>query len=335
MDTSNNIISAFKNLSSSVPYNISKFITFDLEQFLRNFVKHQKIDLVHIDYLHMGWTLDIVKSISKVPVVLRQHDLHFRLMQRFYKNENNPLIKYFAYLQYKKFLTYEPDLCEKFDKCIMITKSDEKELLGLNPKIKTQVISIGVEEKLLEMHNNDKIPFSMFHLGPLDWLPNKDGLEWFLAQIFPKVISKIPDAKLYIYSTGGDQLRIDKSLRKNIILEGYVDNIWEEVKDKELLIVPLRIGSGIRVKIIEMLAAGKSIVTTDIGKEGIDAIDGKHLLVSNKPDEFADKIVSFFNNEYDKEKIRNNARELIKEKYTWSRIADELESVYLDLINKN
>lgn len=335
VDTSNNITSAFKNLSSSVPYNISKFITFDLEQFLRNFVKHQKIDLVHIDYLHMGWTLDIVKSISKVPVVLRQHDLHFRLMQRFYKNENNPLIKYFAYLQYKKFLTYEPDLCEKFDKCIMITKSDEKELLGLNPKIKTQVISIGVEEKLLEMHNNDKIPFSMFHLGPLDWLPNKDGLEWFLAQIFPKVISKIPDAKLYIYSTGGDQLRIDKSLRKNIILEGYVDNIWEEVKDKELLIVPLRIGSGIRVKIIEMLAAGKSIVTTDIGKEGIDAIDGKHLLVSNKPDEFADKIVSFFNNEYDKEKICNNARELIKEKYTWSRIADEFESVYLDLINKN
>ena len=134
VDTSNNIISAFKNLSSSVPYNISKFITFDLEQFLRNFVKHQKIDLVHIDYLHMGWTLDIVKSISKVPVVLRQHDLHFRLMQRFYKNENNPLIKYFAYLQYKKFLTYEPDLCEKFDKCIMITKSDEKELLGFKPK---------------------------------------------------------------------------------------------------------------------------------------------------------------------------------------------------------
>ena len=103
------------------------------------------------------------------------------------------------------------------------------------------------------MHNDDKIPFSMFHMGPLDWLPNKDGLEWFLAQIFPKVISKIPNAKLYIYSAGGDQLRIDKSLRKNIILEGYVDNIWEEVKDKELLIVPLRIGSGIRVKIIEML----------------------------------------------------------------------------------
>jgi len=148
-----------------------------------------------------------------------------------------------------------------------------------------------------------------------------------------KVISKIPDAKLYIYSAGGGQLKINKSLQKNVILEGYVDNIWNEVKDKELLLVPLRIGSGIRVKIIEMLAAGKSIITTDIGKEGIDAINGKHLLVSNKPDEFADKIISFFKNEFDNEKLCVNARELIREKYTWSRIANQFERVYLDLIN--
>jgi glycosyltransferase involved in cell wall biosynthesis len=332
VDTSNNIISASKNLTSSVPYNISKFITVELENYLKNFFKNQTIDLVHIDYLHMGWTIDLIKSLCKVPVVLRQHDLHFRLMQRFYENENNPLIKYFAYLQYKKFLTYEPNLCEKFDQCIIITKTDEKELLKLNSKIKTQVISIGVEEKLLEMSNNTKIPFSMFHLGPLDWLPNKDGLEWFLAQIFPNVISIIPEAKLYIYSSGGDKLKIDKSIRKNVILKGYVNDIWTEVKDKELLIVPLRIGSGIRVKIIEMLAAGKLIITTNVGKEGIDAIDGKHLLVSDEPTDFAHKIISFFKNEFDKEKLSVNAKELIRDKYTWSKIAEEFERVYLEII---
>lgn len=335
VNTSNNIISATKNLTSTIPYNISKFITQDLEIFLKEFLTHRHFDIVHIDYLHMGWTLDLIKSICDVPVLLRQHDLHFRLMQRFYKNEKNPLIKYFAYLQYKKFLSYEPNLCEKFDKCIMITKTDEKELLSLNPKIKTEVISIGVEEKLLDIPINSKIPFSMFHLGPLDWLPNKDGLQWFLTNIFPLVLSRIPEAKIYIYSAGSDNLKIDKSIRKNVILKGYVNDIWQEVMDKELLIVPLRIGSGIRVKIIEMLAAGKLIITTDIGKEGIDAIDGKHLLVSNNPAEFADKIVSFFKNEVDKEKMCLNARELIREKYTWSKIAKEFERVYLELINNN
>lgn len=332
VDTSNSIISASKNLTSSVPYNISKFITVELENFLKNFFKNQTIDLVHIDYLHMGWTVDLIKSLCNIPVLLRQHDLHFRLMQRFYENENNPLIKYFAYLQYKKFLTYEPNLCEKFDQCIMITKTDENELLKLNSKIKTQVISIGVEEKLLEMSINTKIPFSMFHLGPLDWLPNKDGLEWFLAQIFPNVISIIPEVKLFIYSSGGDKLKIDKSIRKNVILKGYVNDIWTEVKDKELLIVPLRIGSGIRVKIIEMLAAGKLIITTNVGKEGIDAIDGKHLLVSDEPIDFAHKIISFFKNEFDKEKLSVNAKELIRDKYTWSKIAEEFERVYLETI---
>ena len=333
VDTSNNIISAAKNFTSSISYNISKFITPDLKFFLENFLTHHQVDVVHVDYLHMGWTLDLIKSICDIPVVLRQHDLHYRLMQRFYKNEKNPLIKSFAYLQYKKFLSYEPNLCEKFDKCIMITQTDEKELLSLNPKIKTKVISIGVEENLLDKPINPKIPFSMFHLGPLDWLPNKDGLQWFLTNIFPLVLSKIPEAKIYVYSVGSDNLKIDKSIRNNVILKGYVKDIWQEVMDKELLIVPLRIGSGIRVKIIEMLAAGKLIITTDIGKEGIDAIDGKHLLISNQPAEFADKIVSFFKNEFDKKKICINARELIREKYTWSKIAEEFERVYLELIN--
>lgn len=335
VNTSNRILSAVRNLNSPIPYNISKFITLELESFLKDFLAHQKVDLVHIDYLHLGWAIELIKSYCDVPVVLRQHDLHFKLMKRFYENENNPLIKYFAFLQYKKFLTYEPNLCEKFDKCIMITKADEKELLSLNSKIKTQVISIGVEEKLLEMRPSPKIPFSMFHLGPLDWLPNKDGLQWFLLNIFPIVISRIPEAKLYVYSSGSDKLKIDKSLRKNVILRGYVNNIWEEVKDKELLIVPLRIGSGIRVKIIEMLAAGQLIITTNVGKEGIDAVDGKHLFVSDHPTEFADKIISFFKNDFDKEQLSINAKNLIRDKYTWSKIAEEFEKVYIELISKN
>jgi glycosyltransferase involved in cell wall biosynthesis len=335
VDTSNKLNSAIRNLNSNIPYNISKFITNELEVFLKDFLKKHHFDLIHVDYLHMGWTVELLKSLCNIPIVLRQHDLHFRLMQRFYENENNPLIRYFAYLQYKKFLTYEPNLCEKFDSCVMITETDEKELLSLNSNIKTKVISIGVEEKLLEMPIKPKVPYSMFHLGPLDWLPNKDGLQWFLTNIFPSVISRIPEAKLYVYSAGSDKLKIDKSLRDNVILKGYVNDIWEEVKDKELLVVPLRIGSGIRVKIIEMLAAGKLIITTNVGKEGIDAIDGQHLLVADRPSEFADKIISFFKNEYDKEILVKNGRELIRNKYTWSRIAEEFERVYLNLISKN
>lgn len=333
VNTSNNVYEALKNLFSPVPYNISKFIKNDLEIFLRDFLRKNKVDIIHIDYLHMGWIIDMIKDLCDIPMVLRQHDLHFRLMQRFYSNEKNYFIKYYAYLQYRKFLTFEPDLCKKFDKCIMITKSDEKELLSLDPSINTEVISIGVEETLLRIPNNTKIPFSMFHLGPLDWLPNKDGLEWFLNEVFPVVLGKIPEAQLYVYSKGSDQIRIDKSLMNNVILKGYVNDIWEEIADKELLLVPLRIGSGIRVKIIEMLASGTSVISTSVGKEGIEAIDEQHLLVADQPNEFASKIVSFFKNEYDKKLMISNARELISNKYTWSKIGEDFEKVYFNLIN--
>ena len=171
-------------------------------------------------------------------------------------------------------------------------------------------------------------------MGPLNWLPNRDGLQWFLSKVFPLVLNKIPDTKLFVYSSSSDNLKIDKSLIKNVILVGHVNNIWEETKDKELLIVPLRVGSGIRVKIIEMLAAGQTIITTNVGKEGIDVVDGQHLLIADEPNEFADKIISFFNKEFDRERLSKNAKNLIRAKYTWSKIAEEFENIYSELINK-
>ncbi|MEO8231386.1 MAG: glycosyltransferase family 4 protein [Ignavibacteriota bacterium] len=333
-ETKNKITTAIHNLFSNIPYNISKYYSVKFEEFLVEYLRQNQVDIIHIDHLHMAWAIDLIKKNCNVPVILREHNLEMKIMQRYYGQQSNLFLKLYSYIQFKKFLSYEPTICKKFDCCLMVTFEDEKSLLNLNPDIKTKVIPIGVDENLFNFKDSNTLPFSLFHIGTLDWQPNFDSLLWFWNEVFPSIVAKYPNSKLFVYSKGVERLKVPKSLKDNIILKGYVKDIWEEIKDKQILIVPLRAGGGMRVKIIEMLAAGQLIVTTSIGKEGIDVVNGQHLLIANSAEEFTDRIISFFKNEYEKTMFSRNAKELIRAKYTWSKIAEEFENIYIDLIYK-
>ena len=333
VQTENSIIGVLENLFSKVPYNVSKYRNLALSDFVKRFFAQNKVDIVHIDNLHMGWIIDEIKEISDVPVVLREHNLEMLIMKRFSENESNYFLKLYSGIQYRKFEKYEPALTKKFDKCIMISRQDEELLKKFEPQVNTVVIPVGVEKYHLELYKKDYEPFSIFHIGPMDWLPNSDGLKWYLNEIFPEIVRKIPQIKLYIYGKHTEKLKIDKAISKNVIVAGYIKDIWSVIINKKLLVVPLRIGGGIRVKIIEMLATGQNIISTSIGKEGIEIKDGEHILVADTAEEFIQKTVRYFNNEYDCIKMSESSKELIAQKYTWEKIAERFENVYQDVIN--
>ncbi len=335
VQTDDKLFSVLLNFFSPVPYNISKFIRKEMEEFLIEFLKKNKVDLVHIDHLHLGWTIDVIRRYSNAPVILREHNFETNIMRRFSGQASNPVVKLYSGIQLNKIIRYEPLFCQKFDKCIMITKKDEQELLTLNHKIKTAVIPAGVEDFLIEKKiNTNKIPYSLFHIGSLEWLPNYDGLKWFLEKILPPIVKSLPQVKLYIYGKASDKIFIPKSLSDNVIVEGYVEDIWQAVSDKQLAIVPLRIGSGIRLKILEMLAQGINIISTSVGKEGIDVIDKEHLLVADSADEFLIKTTNFFQDAYKRGDISRNARSLVAKKYSWKIIGELFEKEYCSLIRK-
>jgi polysaccharide biosynthesis protein PslH len=333
IQTDNTSIGALKNLISLVPYNISKFIKNEMREFLIHYFRVYKPDIVHVDHAHMGWTVDIIKNITDIPIVLREHNVEMKIMKRFAENESNPFLKFFAKIQYEKFRKYEPMICSKFDNCILITNEDEKEILRLNPQIKTSVIPAGIDSKLLEIQSKETIPFSLFHIGSLKWLPNLDGLTWFLDEIFPEIIIRIPQTKLFIYGKGSEDLKINPLLKDNVVVKGYVKDIFVEISDKQVAIVPLRVGGGMRIKIIELMAIGKFIISTSIGKEGIDVKDNEHLLIANVQEDFINRISDVLNNNVNTNKIINNARDFIREYYTWEIVALQFENKYKELVN--
>lgn len=281
VQTDNNYFDMLRNLLSPVPYNASKYRQTKLRDFLEMYFKKNQVDIVHVDHLHLGWVADYLREWTKAPLVLREQNVEMTIMQRFAERRSNPLIKYYALLQYQKFKKFEPQVCRKFDKCVMISEMDVRRLQRIEPALDAVAIPAGIESELLEYEHMETIPFSLVHMGHLDWYPNLDGLNWFINSIFPRVVDEYPATTLYVYG-GGDQrgLLIPEKVRDNIKIMGYVDNIWKEILNKTLAIVPLRIGSGIRLKILEMLAVGMPIITTPIGKEGIEVQDNEHLLIA-------------------------------------------------------
>lgn len=331
-NVNNTVSGAVKNLVSKVPYNIEKFKTTEFEEQLIKLLKSKTFDVVHIEHLHMAWTYDVVKKHQNIPVILRQHNLEMKIMQRYAKEESNFFLRGYCKLQAAKFTEYEVTTCVKFDNCMMITEVDEKILLKYDNNIKTSVIPAGVDEKLFNLNRVSAEPFSLVHLGSMEWLPNKCGLEWYLSEVFPLILEKIPETKLYLIGKGTEKIELCEKISDNVIPLGFVDDLWKEVMSKDLAIVPLRSGSGMRIKIIEMMAAGQNILSTNVGAEGIGITDKKNILLADSAKDFADETINYFQNKYEKSALAQNAKEFCSERFKWNVIAKKIESVYLEAI---
>ncbi len=337
VQTDNSILGAIKNLFSPIPYNTSKYIDVKLVEVVTQLVESNKYDIVQIEHLHMGWIIEHIRKVKpELPVILRQQNLELRIMRRYYQKERNILLKLFAFIQYLKLLRYEPNLCSLFDKCIMISENDQNELISINGARNITNIPAGVNKDLLLGKRIRKESYSLVHVGNLNWFPNKDGLNWFINDVLPLVHKALPYVKLYVYgggNTGG--LNIRDEVKDNVEIVGFVSDLWAELASKELAIVPLRIGGGIRIKIIEMLGFGIPVLSTSIGKEGIDVTDNEEILIADSREEFCQKIINYFEKTEDHQSITINGRKFVEENYTWEVVGAKFEGVYKELLVEN
>jgi glycosyltransferase involved in cell wall biosynthesis len=333
VSTPNSIKGMIINLFSSRPYNLWKYERKELTKFIEEYLFYNKPDVIQLTNSHMGWIVDTIRKFSDAPVILREENLELMIMKRFSQSQSNPLIKLYSYLQYKKLLRYEPKLCSKMNLNIMISKNDEAELQKLGPGVNTVTIPLGVDNHLFNIKKSKPEPFSLCYIGSLDWYPNLNGINWFINNVFERLVSNFPQTKLYLYGGGNYHLinRIN-DFNKNIVLKGFVEDIWQEINDKQLAVVPLRIGGGIRVKILELCAAGNAVISTSIGVEGIPLTDEKEILIADDPELFAQKIEKVFIDNYSLDEITENARKVIRENYDWNIIAERFEDQYNKLL---
>jgi glycosyltransferase involved in cell wall biosynthesis len=289
-----------------------------------NAIIHQ-YDVVFCDHYVM---FQYIPENFKGKIVLHEHNCEYLIWKR-YAGIEKSLPKKLALLnQASRIKKYERQICRKAD-VILAAPNDIEELvkIGADKQKSLETYHLG-DDSLLEQENLQFQPDNntLLYIGTLSWEANIDGLLWFYKDIFPLLKKKNPAIKLRIIGRHPDErlIRIAEN-DKDIILEGFVEELEPYFRDSNVFITPLRFGSGIKVKVVNSLYMGIPCVTTSIGAEGLKTEDGEHMYIKDKPQEFADAVSILLTNKTIWDKISNNAKALARKYYTWDYVLENIQ----------
>lgn len=329
IDTNVKPIPAFINLFSKQSYNAIRFFNRNFEQFLVNLLNSETYDIIQVEGTFVAMYFDVLKLYSKAPIVLRQHNVEYQIWERLAINETNFFKKWYLNLLSKRLYNFEKEIVNKFDAVVPVTPDDGKlfEKLGC---IKPIFISpAGIDTNYWKPSTNEN-PFHIFHLGSLEWMPNREAFLWFLKEVWPLILKMDKRFKLFI---AGKNMpgTMKQMVFENVVMVGEVKDGADFVKDKSITVVPLLSGSGIRLKILEAMAASKLVISTTIGAQGIDYIDGKNILIADIPEEFARIFKQIALNQSHYQQVSKNGYELIISKYSNEAVIQRLLNFYKTL----
>lgn len=316
-------IIAFKSLFNRLPFVILKYKDKDMISILKENIKNKKYDLVYIDHLQLAVYMDIFAEIN-CPIYLDQHNCESQILKRRVYESKSYLSKLFSIIEYKKLKRFEHDTIQKVNKVITLSEEDKNFMISKNiiDKNKFSIIPIPINidyKKSIVEEINERI--NIIFLGTLSWFPNAQGIEWFIKKVIPKMENKKIDYHLFIVGKDpSSSLKDLCSKYKNITITGYVENVNEYIKISDIMIVPIFIGSGMRVKILEGLGKRIPIISTRVGAEGILVKDNKEILFAENEDEFICKILKLKDLELYKS-IQKNGENVFEKEYSINAIS--------------
>lgn len=330
IDTDVNIWGAFFNIFSNQSYNVSRYFDMDAAKILSNILREQEFDVVQFEGLFVVPYLDMVKEHSKAKLIYRAHNIEFEVWQRLAVREGfRPRRKYLEFLS-RRLKSYETEQINRFDQVFAISNPDRQNILRMGCLTRLDVFPVALD---FQNYNADvaKISFpTLFHLGAMDWRPNREGLEWFLDEVWPDIEKLSGELRFYIAGKNMQKEFFDYD-SENLIVEGEIFDAVEFMNSKAIMIVPLLSGTGMRVKIIEGMAMQKCIIATSMAAEGINYKNGKDILIADTPDEFYRAILQCITQPNKWREIGLNARKTAEKHHDINGNAERMLEIYNSL----
>ena len=330
IDTSIRLRDAFFNLFTKKSYNIERFISVDFIKQLQKILAQESFDVVIIESLFVAPYISTIKSISDAKIVLRAHNVEHKIWERIGKNTKNPLKKRYINLLAKRLKKYEIEVFNAIDGIAAMTKVDENDFKKLGFKKGIEAIPTGYIIRGQENVSEPVEENSIFHIASMDWLPNVEGVDWFLTNVWPIIAQSKGIAKLYLAGREMPDSYYNLNL-PNVTVVGKVKSAKEFYLSKKIMIVPVLSGSGMRIKIVEGMALGKIIISTTIGAEGINCTSGENIIIADTPKDFANAICKCLEDPEYCNRIGENAQRLIASEYSNDQISKKMISFFEDL----
>ncbi len=284
-----------------------------------------QVDLVHLDILAVAGLIAQVPA--HIPVVLNEHNVEHLLLTAHAQIETRAWKRALLRLQARELAGFEAAACARAAAVLACSQADAERLAAMAPRTPVTVIPNGVD---LDRYQPRPTPApdsdTLVFVGQMSWFPNRDGIEWFLADVLPLIRARRPATLTVIGQSGG--MLAPAGLESAVVFTGFVDDLRPRVLDAAVYVVPLRAGSGTRLKLLEAMAMGKAIVSTRIGAEGIALVDGEEALLADTPQEFADAVCRLLADPNLRARLGAAARRAAEREYGWDAIGQRLLAVY-------
>jgi glycosyltransferase involved in cell wall biosynthesis len=312
-------LSVIKNyLFSKEPEHAKRFyhesFRAKLEQICRSF----NPDVVQFESVFLSTYLETVKMSCEALTVLRMHNVEYQIWQSLAKKFRNRIKQFYLESLSRRVRNFERRFWGQYDLLLTITEKDASLVNRLEDVNRMIVAPFSIDLNEIAPSSRDE-KWVGYHIGAMDWMPNNEGLHWFLENAWPAIHKTLPRFEFYFAgrSMPEDFRKLDIP---GVHCMNEVPSAADFIADKKILIVPIWSGGGIRVKILEAMAVSKVVITTATGIKGIDARPGEHFLLVQKPADFVRAIKWCLNNKQAAENMAHKASELIKNKYEHSKV---------------
>lgn len=311
------------NIFSTRPFVADKYYSEEMKAEMLRCIKEFDIDLVHLDMLPLGVYLD---GISK-PLLLNAHNIESKLLKRKVKAVGYGIAKLYFAIQAARLERFERMVVSRVDHVVVCSDEDRAILQLLVPGKKVSVIPNGVDIEFYRPDNKIKIKNGrLAFIGGMNWFPNKDAVIWFDREVIGNILKRDPSVILDLIGKSKGEMKLMNE--RSIIMHGFVDDIRPFLERAAVVVVPIRVGGGTRLKVLEAMSMGKAIVSTSVGIEGISLEHGKNVLVADTPTEFTDCVHKVLHDAALRYRLGAAARKLVASKYQWNIIGQCLLNAY-------
>ena len=317
---------ALLNLFTRQSYHVERFISKDFKARLAQLLQKEHFDVVQLEMLYMAPYVETIREHSKAMIVMRAHNVEHKIWERIAKETRSPFKRWYINHLAKTLKEYELTALETVDGVAAITRKDAAFFRKYCSK---PIIDIpyGVYPEEFTPKSEIEGRPKFYHIGSMNWMPNEEGIRWFIDEVLPKTVEKVPT---FVYHLAGRNMPewLTQLNNPNVDVIGEVPDAKAFVAENDVAIVPLLAGSGIRIKIIESMAMGKTVITTRVGAEGILYKEDENIIIAENKAKMVEAIRSINANPEIAVRIGQAARKLVEETYDNRKIIARLLMFY-------
>lgn len=322
------------SLLSPLPDLAKRLASTQFEATLDNLLQSETFDVIQCEGLEMApFGLARRQNLS-ARLVLDEHNAEYLMQKRIFEQDwqsgwkRRPAALY-SWLQARRLGRYERAALEKFDRAIAVSEPDRAALALLGPTSRpVAVIPNGIDlDEFTPDDSQKEQPDTLVFTGTMDFRPNVDAVNWFVNEVWPRILAQKPNAQFFIVGRRPAPAVAALKDSPGIHVTGTVADARPYVRQSALYIVPMRMGGGVRFKVLEAMAQGKAIVTTQMGADGIDLTAGQEAVMADTAQDFAGAVLDLLDDPARRQELAKQGRRFVEENFDWRKITPRLDEV--------